>query len=110
MGKLKKVKIYAFWKGTVMCELTFNSREYLSIKTLLKKDYFAGYESDIYSYMEGLDRMERTFYEESKKNGHYEIIKEDMLHLMFAINSIVKKGLRPNNNDFGVLLIKELLK
>jgi hypothetical protein len=105
---MKKVNIKSFWNGTIMSDLTFTIEQYNKIvQEELTKDFFKGCDNIIDEFIEVMNHKEECFAQEYAQKSHYEVgdMKTQMIH-MLGINSIVKRGIRPNDDKFGVITLK----
>jgi len=100
---MKKINIKAFWKGTIVADLTFTEKQYEVVQKQLKQDFFSGCDN-IDEFIEIMNHNEKCFAYEYSKKGFYEIgdLRTQTLY-MLGVNSIVRKGLRPNDNNYGLV-------
>jgi hypothetical protein len=104
---MKKVNIKSFWNGTIMSDLTFTIEQYNKIvQKQLASDYFLGCDN-INEFIEIMDHNEKCFAQEYAEKSYYEVGDNatQIIH-MLGINSIVKRGIRPNDDKFGVITLK----
>lgn len=99
-----KINIKAFWNGSVLSDMDFNEKQWIKIQKQ-SSDLFKT-TTNWEEVIEHLDAYESDLYLEYKKNGKYEISQTDMALNLLSINEIVKKGLRPNDDKYGLLIMK----
>lgn len=100
-----KYNIKSFWKGSVMSDMTLNTTEYSKLKKQLELDFFAGGDNS-QELIEYLDYKEGELCKEYQLKGKYELeLREMALHLV-GINALIKKGLVPNDDNYGLVIMK----
>jgi hypothetical protein len=102
---MKKVNIKSFWNGSVVSDLTFTIEQYKLVQKQLAMDFFQGCDN-IDEFIEVMDHNEQCFAQEYALKGSYEISEKEMVTYMLGINSIIKRGIRPNDNNFGLVTLK----
>lgn len=100
-----KVNIKAFWKGSVLADITYTKSEFKKAKEQLDKDFFEHCDNSAEA-IEYLDSCEQELFIQYSKRGKYEISSRDMAIHMLMINSLVKRGLRPNDDNYGLMIMK----
>jgi hypothetical protein len=103
---MKKVNIKSFWNGTIMSDLTLTLAQYKSLQNQLQKDFFAGCDN-VDEFIDVMNHNEKCFEYEYNLKGYYEVgdTKTQTVY-MLGINSIVRKGIKPNNDKFGLVISK----
>lgn len=100
-----KINIKAFWNGSVLSDMNLNENEWGKIQKQLNEDFFKN-ETNWDEMIEHLDKYESDIDLEYKKNGKYEINSMDNAINLLCINEIVKRGIRPNDDKYGLLIMK----
>jgi hypothetical protein len=103
---MKKVNIKSFWNGTIMSDLTFTIEQYKLVQKQLAMDFFQGCDN-IDEFIEIMNHNEQCFTQEYAQKSYYEVGDNatQIIH-MLGINSVVKRGIRPNDDKFGVITLK----
>ncbi len=111
MNKSKSANVKAFWNGTIMSDLNFKPDMWLNIQEELNKDFFGMLTNEIHLrthiqiVIDMLDNNEKIFFDEYSKTGTYSISNRDMVQNMLLINELVKRGIRPNNDSYGLMIM-----
>jgi hypothetical protein len=100
-----KVNIKAFWNGSILSDMTLTKSEFKEVRKQLSKDFFEHVDNTAES-IEYLDQKENELFLEYSKHGKYEISSRDMALHMLMINSLVKRGLRPNDDKYGLMIMQ----
>lgn len=100
-----KYNIKSFWKGSVMSDLTLNSIEYSKIRKQLDLDFFPGVDNS-QELIDYLDYKEGELFKEYQSKGKYELTSREMAIHTLGINALVKKGLVPNDDNYGLVIMK----
>jgi len=101
---MKKVNVKAFWNGSVMADLTFTQSQFNQVKKQFKQDFFKGCDN-VDEFIDVMNNNEAYYHHLYQKNGYYEISQREMVTNMLGINSVVKRGLRPNDDKYGLLFM-----
>ncbi len=103
---MKKVNIKTFWNGTVVSDLEFTAKQYKLVQKQLSMDFFKGADN-INEFIEVMDHNEEVFAQDYSKKGSYDVgDKSTQIVTMLGINTIVKKGIRPNDDKYGIIIMK----
>jgi hypothetical protein len=110
MNKSKSANVKSFWNGTIMSDLNFKPDMWRNIQKELQKDFFSMFSGDeldshIQIVIDMLDHNEKIFFNQYSKNGTYSISNRDMVQNMLLINELVKRGIRPNDNNYGLMIM-----
>ena len=71
----------------------------------LEKDFFTGCDN-LEEFIETLDNNEEFYANEYRKKGSYNITRREMVIHMLGINTIVRRGIKPNDNNYGLVIMK----
>ena len=108
----KNINIKAFWKGTIMADINFKPSLFSKIESQLKYNFFAGYTDkelpyEIQKAVNYLDHNESMYALEASLKGHYTAPgQRQQIIDMCLINELVKRGIRNNDDNFGLMIMK----
>lgn len=108
-NKNKVTKFNAFWKGSIMTDLTLPTILADEVCKTLAEDFFACYskeefDGEIANIIAYLDDKEADYDRTYKATGSYYLGNtEKQVTDMLLINELVKRGIRPNDNLYGIV-------
>jgi hypothetical protein len=106
----KVTNFKAYWNGTVMADYTLPTYMADEFHNYLRQDFFACYTPDEFDEqvdlaIRHLDNREIMYYNKYKNSESYTLNVKDMTMDMLLINEIVKRGIRPNDDKYGMLIM-----
>jgi hypothetical protein len=107
-NKNKVTQFNAFWKGSIMTDLTLPATRTDGVLKALAEDFFACYskeefDGEIANIINYLDGKESDYHRTYQATGNYCLGNVDkQIQDMLLINELVKRGIRPNDNFYGI--------